>query len=595
MDRVAREGFTFLMPEFHNRDLMVENMDEIGHKILDLGKKLYEGGSMPCNRLWDKEESPEFAESLELWAKALEATGVADFDRLLQKAAALANEGYAQMGNLAPRMASLRWNCCMCWIAARSAAVLAVSIGNSFGSVSVQRHKEVCHAAKHQIFELLRLLTKEYPVLTIFDFDLVGHGVWHDGKREDLPKLATDDWCRRSMEFDVVKLCYQALQLPPESMNPSAATFIMVQPYLTPEWLLPPPEAPRRILERHHWFMEFFQPEIDDLHTKAWIDGRVLHMERAPEFQHDFSDPLVRERVERGDELGKGDQEDGKPGAIHGSVALMYAALMTTEKVEHIHVYSGLLEIDEFFETLLRYGPPLLTLELSGSLEAFTKDVLRIIKFAGPSLKILDISECNVNEDMVETLVEVLEACGNVKHVDLAHNLLDGQAAALLMASLCENRIDIPSIRFDGNPLGDIEEFRSEVAAVLAARGEQVVAGGELVLHLEDDMIRWYPKPKEGHLAYRIRDEGSLTPKPVAIKEVRTMANTIKKKLDKYEKQDPAAQTSGGQDWLWRQRQVNQKIFDSPLLDLYKMEIQHRVKMQEEAEAAKQAAEEPAK
>ena len=36
----------------------------------------------------------------------------------------------------------------------------------------------------------------------------------------------------------------------------------------------------------------------------------------------------------------------------------------------------------------------------------------------------------------------------------------------------------------DGNPLGTPEVFKNEVATLLANRGESVIAGGDLVLHL---------------------------------------------------------------------------------------------------------------
>ena len=45
-----------------------------------------------------------------------------------------------------------------------------------------------------------------------------------------------------------------------------------------------------------------------------------------PPPQFDLDDPEVRSKVERGEDLGKAHQEDGLPGALHGSVGLLYAA-----------------------------------------------------------------------------------------------------------------------------------------------------------------------------------------------------------------------------------------------------------------------------
>mmetsp|Transcript_5369 Transcript_5369/g.11685 ORF Transcript_5369/g.11685 Transcript_5369/m.11685 type:complete len:815 (-) Transcript_5369:539-2983(-) len=589
LDRLCREGFTFLRPEFHHHELMVENMDSIGQRVLEIGQSLYKNGTMPCNPLWEIEESPEFVESLSYWEEAIDAACAEEFDVLVQKAASLAHEGYIQMGNLAPRLASLRWNCCLTWIASRSTAAMEVSTGGCFGTLKPARSKEICHDTKHQIFELLRPLTKEYPVMAIFDHDLVGHGVWHDSKREPLPKRAHDHWYRRCMEFDITKLCHQACQVPPEDMNASAATLVMVQPYLTPDWVLSPYEAPRHILEKHDWYCDAIEAEIDDLHTKAWVNGLVVHIERAPEFQHDFDDPEVRAKVERGEDLGKGLQEDNLPGSIHGSVALLYATMLAVDEVQHLHIYPGILEIESFFETLLRYGPPLLSLSLEGSGDSLTEELISQIKLAGAKLTILNLSDCKLCDDHIETLVEMLEHLPNLKHIDLSHNELNEQAALDIITTMCDRRIDVPSIRFDGNPIDGAEDFRDEVGLALARRGQQVVAGGELVLHMENNMIRWYPAPREGQLAERFRSDNF--PKMIALKDIRVIANKASRSLDEYERNNPAAQSSGGREWLARKREANQRVLDSPLLMLYRRELQARVREKEEQEARKESLE----
>merc|ERR1740121_1989026 len=90
--------------------------------------------------------------------------------------------------------------------------------------------------------------------------------------------------------------------------------------------------------------------------------------------------------------------------------------------------------------------------------------------------------------------------------------------------------------------------------------------------------------PKEGSLAWHLRDENMAPPRAMAVKEVKTAATVQKRRLEKYEQNDPAAVTSGGKEWLRRQRQVNEKIFNSSILGLYKNEINHRVKVKEAAE-----------
>merc|ERR1719277_202020 len=101
------------------------------------------------------------------------------------------------MGNLAPRMAALRWLCALTWLGARSEAISAVSTGNCLGTLSASKSDAASREGKKLIFGWVRSLCKEWPVLTMFDYDLVGHGVWHDSMREPLPKRATEEWYRR--------------------------------------------------------------------------------------------------------------------------------------------------------------------------------------------------------------------------------------------------------------------------------------------------------------------------------------------------------------------------------------------------------------
>lgn len=590
-DRLSREALVFLAPELRRESLLKMKAEEFAPLMFKLGRRLYDEGSLPGNPTWEWEECPEFAQSLTTWREAAEAKNCMNFHLLLVKASELAEEGYDQMGNLAPRLAILRWVCCMKWLRSRSEAVNSVSIANCLGTVGPKLDYAANMEGKKAIFGWLRAICLEWPVITLFDFDLLGNGVWHDGKREPLPKRAVDEWYRRGIIFDIVKLCHQAMEVPPEDMNPSAPTLTMVQPYLTPDWILLPPEAPRHILQKHGWITHYMQPSIEQLHTKGLVLGQVLHIERPREYEHDFGDPEVIEKVQRGEDLGKGTQNDGLPGAIHGSVALFYAAYMERDKVQNLHVYPGLLELDGFFEHLLRYGPPLMTLELGGSKEACTEEHLRAIASAGSKVVNLDLSDCKLGGPNVQALLEMLEQLPNLKHLDLAHNELDHQAAQRLIMAMAERRIDIPSVRLDSNPIDNAEDFRNDVASCLAARGEQVIAGGELVLHLEDDMVRWCPRPKEGELAARLRNEDRANaPVAIALKEIKNAANATKRRLDKYEQEDEAAKSSGGIDWLARQRTANSKILDSSLLALYKQEIQFRVKMKDEAEAAAAAA-----
>jgi len=588
-DRLAREALTLLAPEFTPADLALMDAHHIGPYIAELGDRLYEEGCLPGLPTWELEESPEVMESIQLWKEAMKEPTTHIFNKKVQKAAEQADAGYLQMGNLAPRMSSLRWSCCMRWLAARSEAVEACSAGGALGTVSVELSKQASHEAKSWIFERLHALLSEPPVLAIFDYDLLGEGCWHGGRagKEPLPVEAKQEWFRRGFEFDTIMLCHQIMNMPPAELNPSAPTIFMVRPYGEQHIHLLPPKAPRLIIERNFWNAVMTQASLEDLHTRVRVEGEVLHMEVAPPATFDFDDPDIIAKLQRGEDLGKGHQEEGLPGAIHGSIGLMYAAMCTVEGVVNVHFYPGLLELDGFVQSFLRYGPPLRSLDFSGCSGTLGEGILELLPLAGESLTVLDLSDCGLDGTFVETLIQSLVELTGLRHLDLGGNALNAQATVRLISALSEGRIDIASVRLDGNPFGNSESLRNEVAAQLATRGEQVVAGGELVFSLGDNAVRWCAEPRQGQLAQRLRDEGSEGPRTMSFKELRQATEARRRKLDKMEQQDPEYETLPAKaKWLSGEREKAKGVLESNFMQMYKKELQVAVERKEAQKAA---------
>jgi len=574
-DRLAREAVTLLAPESHPADLALADTADLGREIGDRGEGLYRRGCLPGSPAWEYEDCLEFAESIELWRSAIVVPGSPSFNEKVQKAFHLAEAGFGMLGRLGPRLAALRWCCCLCWLAARAQVVDNASAAGCFGTLDTSGSAAACRDAKGAIFEWLRNLTKEAAVAAIFDFDLIGHGVWHTGGREPLPKEAKNEWFRRGTEYDMASLCRQALALPPMDMNASQAVLLLRQSYGSPNWVLPPQEAARHILEKHDWYAEMRQAPIDEMPSKPHLEGLVLHAERPPVPEPDLDDPEVIAKIERGEALGKGLQEDGLPGAIHGSIGLLYAALCFQESVANLRLYPGLLEIEGLVESLLHYGPPFRALDFRGCQGLVDDTFLRLLPLAGQNLIFLDLGECKICDSHVDSLVDALEGLPSLEHLDLASNELDCTAASRLLSALNHRRVDVASIRLDGNPLGNIDEFRDDIALTLSSRGHQVEAGGELVVHLGGShALRWKAAPRGGSFADRARGTGDRPPiRCTAVKVVRRAAEKRYEQLEEESGKDTNMHLPARRAFVERKQQANKAILDHPIMEVWKRQV----------------------
>jgi len=520
------------------------------------------------------EDSIEVDDSLNLLEQALTVSSSLEFNELVQKAAKQAEAGYGSMKTWGPRLASLRWLCSIWWLAARVEVVNRNSAGASFGTIDPRFSEQVNWRAKNDMIHWISDLVHEAPVLKIFDHDLMGCGVYMNSRSEPLPRGGNDAWFRRQMQFDLASLCSQLRQLPPVKLNLQEPKLQILRPYGEPTWMLPPPEALRPILLAHGWIAEPLTPPIDQVPAKALIQGKVLHIDAPAPYEFDLTDPEIIARVQRGEKLGKGPQDDGLPGAIHGSLSLLYAGVVAIEGYDNVKIYSDILEIDDFLEKFLEYCPRLVTLDLSGAEGAMDEEFLMFISHCGPSLRVLDLENCNLDGSVVDTLVDTCEALKGLQHLDLAYNNIDAAMATLFLASLAERRIDLQTVRLDGNPVGDMYEFRQDVAGLLAARGDQVVAGGELVLHLDVDAVRWLPEPKADTLAARRRND-TLMMAATSFDELIDGAHQRNADIDQLymEGRDPRTRTIAGKEMLQKERDLNNKILSDSMLRLYESKI----------------------
>ncbi|CAE8622081.1 unnamed protein product [Polarella glacialis] len=579
-DRLAREAFTFLAPEHRQEDLVIMDTTGLAEMIGDFGERLFEEGSLPGLPCWEKEASPELEDSIKFWRQSLEEETGPAYNVLVQKAFRQAEAGFLQLGRLAPRLAALRWAACMNWIANRSDAMIKSSGGGAnVSQIPAQLSEAASRGVKHNIIKWLGTIIKEPPVIAIFDFDLLGQGVWHGGGKEPVPTEALDEWYRRGCEFDICMLASQALAIPPFDLNPAVPKLVMVQPYGSPAVHIDLPKVPRLILDKHEWLFQALLAPLEGLPQKVPLDGPVLHMDIPPAPFFDLTDPEVRAKVERGEDLGKGSQEDGLPGALHGSVGLLYAAAATADKITNVRFVSSMLELEGFVEMFLHYGPHLRSISLSGCHEKVDEETLYLMALAGDSMLTLDLSDCGLTGDIVEAVVNTLKELPNVKNLDLAGNALDAQACIRLVKSFSEQRVDIVNLRLDSNPLANPDVLRNEVAAALAQRGESVIAGGDLVFHLGETGVRWCAAPREGQLAQRLREDGADVIRTSSIKEIERAIGQREQIWAKYEKEDWASQSSGGKEWLKRMRLHNSRVNTSRMMKLFRRERTQRTNM----------------
>lgn len=571
-DRLSREAFTFLAPENSSEDVIIMDGETVGRWILEVGHRLFEEGSLPGLPSWEQEESPELRVSLKAWEDALSVPMGPNFAELVEKAFKQAEAGFFQLGRLAPRLAALRWCSCMAWVRFRTLAVMEASSGG--GNCSIPQgaaSRDACEQAKRFIFKALDSVVSEPKVRVLFDYDLVGEGVWHGGGKEPLPEESEDEWHRRSCEFDICRIAHQVERAPPVDVNASMPRLLVMQPFGTPHKRLRLAEVPRMILDRNKWYTEVANMPLLNLCSKSAVVGPILHMEVPPPPDFDLEDPEVRSKVERGEDLGKAEQEDGLPGALHGSVGLLYAALAFEEEIVNVHFHPGSLLLEGLMEMFVHYGPKLRTISLAGNAGFVNEDSLSLLTLAGDTVKTLDLEGCDLDPSYLEGILNTVKSLRALQVLDLAGNKLDGPTALNLVAALCDNRIDLDILRLDGNPLGTPEVFKNEAATLLATRGESVVAGGDLVLHLGDDAVRWCATPKDGCLAWRLREEGGDVVRTTSLKEMDRMVAQTEVQLQRWEASDPrAAKSAGGRDWLRRKRLHNARVWSSPGLRFYR-------------------------
>mmetsp|Transcript_58113 Transcript_58113/g.92354 ORF Transcript_58113/g.92354 Transcript_58113/m.92354 type:complete len:854 (-) Transcript_58113:251-2812(-) len=566
-DRLSLHAFSLLRPQHRFKDIVHLDPLTIGDEFVEIGEGLAKHGSFPKgddpDSFWNytHEHSLEFCDSVDILRQALKVVTSHEFKDLMCKAAKQAYGGYYMLGTFGTRLASLRWLCCMTWLSARASCVGSASCGSGFGTIDANKDADACKSAKTDMFKWISELTHEAPVLKVFDHDLLGCGVYMNLKAEDLPRGGDNDYFRRQMEFDIARLCDQVNQLPPAYLNDAAPFLPILRPYGERTWELRPPDALRFITEKHDWLFEVRQPKIDDVPHKALVQGPVVHMGKPPPPEFDITDPEIILKIQRDEDLGKGTQEDGLPGAVHGSIGLLFAGRVGIEGLENVRMKSDLLQIDNFLESFLKYTTPLQTLDLSGADGVLDEDHLQLLPLCGPSLTHLDLERCGLDGFHVDTLAEVFQQLEGLKHIDLSHNSFDASSAAQLLASLAENRVDVETLRLDGNPLGDPYEFRQDVAGLLATRGDQVVAGGELVFHLNVSAVRWFAQPPESTLAARRRDDTcsmSATSYDELIQSARLRNEFIDKLFE--EGIDRRTKTAAGREIFDQKRQLNDTI-----------------------------------
>jgi len=519
-DGLATEALALLTPQARHCDLGELNPLTVGMSMVNIGTRMKDEGSFPGGH-YVVESSLEFDESIDCLRKSLDPVTCHEFHAFIQQAAKQAEAGYGTLSTWGPKLAALRWLCCIWWLASRVEIVNAVSVGACFGTIDPRASADACRKAKDDMFGWINELIHKAPLLKVYDFDLIGYGVYMNKRAEPMPRGGTNEWFRRQMQLDLAALCRQVKDLPPADLNRTEPRLHILRPYGTLTWMLPPPEALRFIVEKHDWYCQAEMPSIDEAPAKVVVEGLVMHMDTPPPVEFDFKDPEVIAKVQRGEDLGKGCQEDGLPGAIHGSIGLLFAGIMGVEQCVNAKLYPSLLEVDGFLECFMRYTTRLTTLDLSGCEGQMDEEFLEFLAYAGPSLRLLDLEKCGLESSHVDQLTETCEKLTGLQHLDLAYNELDAAAATSLITSLAEQRgalplgvplrgprrVDLTSIRFDGCPVGDPHEFRQDIAGLLAARGDQVVAGGELVLYLGVDGVRWFAEPRPLTLAARRRDD----------------------------------------------------------------------------------------
>jgi hypothetical protein len=265
-----------------------QNIKDVGTLILEIAQELAEKGSplyyRPAFR--EDEEAPEpirppneLTESIELFRTSVNSPRAIDFAENLRKAATMAEFNLHLAYGLRARCAACRWYTCLLWLAFRAEALTANLAGGCISAPSAEKMADAAYRAKLKIHEAIAELIEHPGELAVFDHDLLGYGVWHNGGREPLPDDAKDPWNQRGAEYDLAMLSFQVYDLPPHNLNLAMPVLRLRQPYGPPFSSVEPFKAPRKILEGRGWGVELRRPPVNKLPAESLIQGLVLHAE----------------------------------------------------------------------------------------------------------------------------------------------------------------------------------------------------------------------------------------------------------------------------------------------------------------------------
>jgi hypothetical protein len=456
-----------------------QNIKDIGTIVLEIAERLSLEGSPLYYRpaLGADEEDPEplrppneLTESIELFRAAVASPRAADFAENLRKSMTMAEFNLHLAYGLRARCAACRWYCCLLWLAHRAEVIAGTAVGGSVSAVSDEKMADAAYRAKFKIHEALSELVEHPGELAVFDDDLLGYGVWHNGGREPLPDDAKDLWNQRGTEFDIAMLSFQVHALPPLSLNLAMPVLRLRKPYGSPFSSLEPFKAPRKILEGRGWGVELKRPPIDKLPAESLIQGLVLHAEHP---------------------------EKALPPEGAGSAGMLFAATCNVEKIDNARLYPEVVGIPGFLEVFLQNATSLRRLDLRGS--AMDVPMLQLLPLAHWLINI-NLSNCGINGAMVTDLVEVLDKIQSLQVIDLSYNNLEGDDALDFIRMLTAwRRVDLAVVRLDGNPLGDDEDaVREGIEELLELRGRYNINSGDLVSAVKGGEVKWRKQPKPG-------------------------------------------------------------------------------------------------
>lgn len=552
--QVSKESFT------HS-----QNVKDIGTLILEIGNRLAVEGSplyyRPALREDEQEPEPirppnELTESIELFHTAFNAPRAKDFAENLRKAATMAEFSLHLAHGLRARGAACRWYCCLLWLAFRAEALTANAAGGCVSAKSDEKMAEAAYRAKLKIHEAIAELVEHPGELSAFDHDLLGYGVWHNGGREPLPDDAKDPWNQRGAEYDIAMLSQQVYELSPQSLNLAMPVLRLRLPYGPPLNTvlnfssIEPFKAPRKILEGRGWGVELRRPPIDKLPAESLIQGLVLHAEHP-----DVLSPK---------NLDMGEKELPPEGA--GSAGMLFAAVCNVEGIENARLYPEVVALDGFLEVFLKNAKSVRCLDLRGS--SVDVSLLQLLPHAFWLVN-LNLSNCDIDGEMVEDLINVLAKMPSLQVIDLSFNNLDGEDALMFIRMLTTwRKIDLAVIRLDGNPLGDDEEVvRDGIEELLERRGRMTINCGDLVSAVKGNEAKWRKQPKPGTMRACVL-ENRNEPTIMNIAEIGACVDGLSEQLRAFTK-DPEPKPQASLERHLEDRRFVARLKQHPALQVW--------------------------